>query len=178
MTEPMLPPERSLGFQVRRCYRAFDRLLNARLAREGYSSGFWYFLRALWMEDGATQRRLARLTNVSEPTAMNVLAAMERLGLITRVRNGDDRRKINVFLTPRAKGLQRDLRPIAVGLNEVAAAGLSEEDLAICLTVLKKMSDNLTAEALRSAAEASGAAERPGNPGRGRRPPRGRRGSS
>ena len=55
-----LRPEDSLGFQVRRCHRAFDRLLNGYLSREGLTSGFWYFLRALWQENGATQRRLAK----------------------------------------------------------------------------------------------------------------------
>ena len=38
---------RSLGFQTRRCHRAFDRVLNATLGPVGLSSGFWYFLRAL-----------------------------------------------------------------------------------------------------------------------------------
>ena len=83
----MLPPDRSLGFQVRRCHRAFDRVLNGHLAKDGLSSGFWYFLRALWMENGATQKRLSQLTNVTEPTAVTVLSAMDRLGLIRRTRN-------------------------------------------------------------------------------------------
>jgi DNA-binding MarR family transcriptional regulator len=151
--ETMLPPDRSLGFQVRRCHRAFDRVLNARLAREGFSSGFWYFLRALWTEDGATQKRLAQLTNVTEPTAVTVLSGMDRLGLIRRVRNVEDRRKVNVFLTPRAEKLERELIPVAMGINDVARAGVSDEDLETCLAVLKKMSENLSAEALRLQAE-------------------------
>ena len=81
-----LAPEESLGFQVRRCHRAFDRLLNAQLSREGLSSGFWYFLRALWQENGATQKRLAELNNVTEPTTVTTLNAMHRLGLIRRQR--------------------------------------------------------------------------------------------
>ncbi|MCR5881131.1 MarR family winged helix-turn-helix transcriptional regulator [Phenylobacterium sp. J367] len=130
-------------------------MLNARLAREGFSSGFWYFLRALWTEDGVTQKRLAQLTNVTEPTAVTVLSAMDRLGLIKRVRNADDRRKINVSLTPRARALEHELIPIAIGINRVAAAGVSEADLATCLAVLQKVADNLAAEARRLSAEPS-----------------------
>jgi DNA-binding MarR family transcriptional regulator len=145
----MLPSDRSLGFQVRRCHRAFDRVLNGHLARQGLTSGYWYFLRALWMENGATQKRLAQLTNVTEPTAVTVLSAMDRLGLIRRARNLEDRRKVNVFLTPRAEALEADLTPTAMRINEIAGAGVSPEELEVCLSVLKRMSDNLYAEAAR-----------------------------
>ena len=141
-----LPPDRSLGFQVRRCHRAFDRALNANLAPAGLTSGFWYFLRALWQEDGATQKRLAQLNNVTEPTTVATLAAMGRLGLVERVRNAADRRKINVFLTPTADALKAELMPYARRINEAASAGIPKDDLETCLRVLKRMSENLTAE--------------------------------
>lgn len=142
-----LPPDQSLGFQVRRCHRAFDRVLNAHLAPAGLSSGFWYFLRALWQENGATQRRLAQLNNVTEPTAVAVLGAMERLDLIRRDRNRQDRRKLNVFLTPRGEALEAELIPTAARINDIAGEGVSPADLATCLSVLTRMSDNLTREA-------------------------------
>jgi DNA-binding MarR family transcriptional regulator len=141
-----LRPDESLGFQVRKCHRAFDRVLNAYLAREGLTSGFWYFLRALWQENGATQKRLSLLNNVTEPTTVTTLNAMTRIGLIKRVRNADDKRKLNVFLTPRAEGLKGQLMPYALRINEVAAAGIPPEDLAVALSVLKKMSANLMRE--------------------------------
>jgi MarR family transcriptional regulator, organic hydroperoxide resistance regulator len=150
---PDLAPDRSLGFQVRRCHRTFDRVLNGHLASEGLTSGFWYFLRALWQEDGATQKRLAQLNNVTEPTAVTLLGSMERLGLIRRDRNAVDRRKVNVFLTPKADALKVVLMPRAHRINEIAGEGISAADLATCLAVLKRMSENLTREAARLSAE-------------------------
>jgi DNA-binding MarR family transcriptional regulator len=143
----------SLGFHVRRCHRGFDRVLNGHLAREGLTSGFWYFLRALWQEDGATQKRLAQLNNVTESTAVTMLAAMDRLGLIRRARNAADRRKVNVFVTPRADALKILLMPLAHRINAIAGEGVSPEDLATCLSVLRRMSENLNREAARLAAE-------------------------
>lgn len=140
-----LSPDQSLGFQVRRCHRAFDRLLNAYLTREGLTSGFWYFLRALWQQNGATQKRLSQLNNVTEPTTVTTLNAMARLGLVRRERNAGDRRKINVFLTPRAEALRDELMPIAFRINDVASAGIPAEDLATTLRVLDRMSANLAA---------------------------------
>lgn len=148
-----LSPDESLGFQVRRCHRAFDRLLNAYLSREGLTSGFWYFLRALWQENGATQKRLSQLNNVTEPTTVTTLNAMTRGGLVRRERDAADGRKLNVFLTPRGAALKGELMPMAYRINEIAGAGVSPEDLATTLRVLRRMSENLTREAAAVAAE-------------------------
>lgn len=156
-----LRPEDSLGFQVRRCHRAFDRLLNAYLAGEGLTSGFWYFLRALWQENGATQKRLAQLNNVTEPTTVTTLTAMARIGLVRRDRNVSDKRKLNVFLTRRAEGLKAELMPVAFRINEVAAAGIPAHDVAICLRVLKQMSENLSREFTAVGAEPGREGEAP-----------------
>jgi DNA-binding MarR family transcriptional regulator len=147
-----LPTEHSLGFQVRRCHRAFDRLLNATVAPHGLSSSFWYFLRALWLQDGATQKELAGMTNVTEPTAVSVLAAMSRQGLVRRERNAVDRRKVNVFLTLPTQRMRADLMPLAAHINAVASEGISEADAATCLRVLKQMTENLARETARLAA--------------------------
>jgi DNA-binding MarR family transcriptional regulator len=142
-----LRPDDSFGFQVRRCHRAFDRVLNAYLSREGLTSGFWYFLRALWQENGATQKRLSQLNNVTEPTTVTTLNAMTRIGLVRRERNVGDRRKLNVFLTPRGEALKAELMPYAFRINAIASEGISAAELETCLSVLKRMSANLTREA-------------------------------
>jgi DNA-binding MarR family transcriptional regulator len=142
-----LRPDDSLGFQVRRCHRAFDRVLNAYLSREGLTSGFWYFLRALWQENGATQKRLSQLNNVTEPTTVTTLNAMTQIGLVRRERNVGDRRKLNVFLTPRGETLKAELMPYAFRINAIACQGIPASDLETCLSVLKQMSANLTREA-------------------------------
>ncbi|MDZ4375414.1 MAG: MarR family winged helix-turn-helix transcriptional regulator [Phenylobacterium sp.] len=141
-----LAPEDSLGFQVRRCYRAFDRVLSTHLARHGLSSGFWGFLRALWQESGATQTRLSRLNNVTAPTAVTTLNAMARAGLVRRERDETDRRKLHIYLTPRGQRLKADLMPMAQRINQIAAAGVSPEDLETTLRVLDRISTNLTQE--------------------------------
>lgn len=148
-----LAPSDSLGFQVRRCHRAFDRLLNIYLGEQGLTSGFWYFLRALWQENGATQKRLSQLNNVTEPTTVTTLNAMAHIGLVRRERNAADKRKLNVFLTDRAEALKTELMPVAYKINEIAGAGISAEDVATTLRVLRTMSENLSREAAALAAE-------------------------
>lgn len=143
MSRLELPRENSLGYQVRRCHRAFDRLLNAQLSEHGLTSGFWYYLRALWSQDGVSQRRLSEMNNVTETTSVTMLNHMTRAGLVSRKRDAADKRRIRVSLTARGKELESRLMPQAFEINRIAAQGIPREDLETCLFVLRRMSENL-----------------------------------
>jgi DNA-binding MarR family transcriptional regulator len=112
----------SVGFVVREVYRSFARCLQPRIAREGVSIGMWFALRMLWDEDGMTQRELGDRVGINGPTMVTALNSMERAGLVKRVQNRTDRRKINIFLTKRGRKLKSKLWPMAA---EVLALGLS-----------------------------------------------------
>lgn len=139
-----ISPDESLGFQVRRCHRAFERVLNEQLAPHGLSAGFWGFLRALWQENGVTQKRLSQLNNVTEPTAVAALNAMSKAGVVRRERDVRDRRRVNVFLTQRADELRAELMPLVQRINDTAGEGIPAEDLRTTLRVLRRMSENLS----------------------------------
>jgi hypothetical protein len=53
------PPRLSSGYLVRDAHRAFQRLLERRIAVYGVTRGQWYFLRVLWTADGLSQNRSA-----------------------------------------------------------------------------------------------------------------------
>jgi DNA-binding MarR family transcriptional regulator len=89
----------SLGFAVRLAHRAFDRALQRRIAPHGISPSQWYCLRALWEEDGLTQRQLSRATGVAENTITVTVASMVRDGLVTRTRSSEDKRRQVIALT-------------------------------------------------------------------------------
>ncbi len=67
---PALPLERSVGYQIRRTHRLVQRALQVRIEPHRVSLGMWYFLRALWDEDGLTQRELSTRVGTMEPTTM------------------------------------------------------------------------------------------------------------
>lgn len=115
----------SVGFVVREVYRSFARCLQPRIAREGVSIGMWFVLRMLWDEDGMTQRELGERVGINGPTMVTALNSMERAGLVKRVQNRIDRRKINVFLTERGRKLKRKLWPMAADVLTVGLAGLT-----------------------------------------------------
>src|SRR6201987_6372242 len=114
------PPGLSSGYLVRDAHRAFQRLLERRIAAYGVTRGQWYFLRVLWNEDGLTQRELSARVGMMEPTPVIALRGMEKSGLIRRVRGDDDRRKVLVFLTAKAKRLRGELLGVARTITDEA----------------------------------------------------------
>ena len=138
-----LPLERSVGYQVRMTHRALQRYLQIKIKPHGVTLGTWYFLRALWHEDGLTQRELSRRIGTREPTTMAAILAMEANGLVRRVRNNVDRRKQNVFLTPKGRRLKSKLLPLAREVVNTATAGLGERELELFLGFLSTVQHNL-----------------------------------
>jgi DNA-binding MarR family transcriptional regulator len=141
--DDILPPSRSVGYLVRQTHRAFTRALQARIAPHGVSIGMWFFLRALWQEDGISQRALSQRVGMMEPTTASALTNMERKGLVRRIRNRTDRRIVNVFLTERGQGLRRELLPLAAEVNEAALRGVSVSEVAQLRALLAKIQARL-----------------------------------
>jgi DNA-binding MarR family transcriptional regulator len=137
------PPAESSGYLVRDAHRAFQRLLERRIAPHGVTRGQWYFLRVLWTQDGLSQRELSERVGMMEPTTVIALRGMEKAGLIRRVRSADDKRKAQVWLTPKARRMRTDLLKLARGITEEAEAGVSREELSVLRRVLAQMTANL-----------------------------------
>jgi MarR family transcriptional regulator, organic hydroperoxide resistance regulator len=138
-----LPHHESDGYLVRDAHRAFQRLLERKIAPHGVTRGQWYFLRVLWTEDGLSQRELSERVGMMEPTTVIALRSMEKAGLIRRVRSVEDRRITHVWLTPKAKRMRDGLLKLARGINEQADDGISPEDIAVFRRVIMRMTKNL-----------------------------------
>ncbi|HEY0833455.1 MAG TPA: MarR family winged helix-turn-helix transcriptional regulator [Azospirillum sp.] len=136
-------PDRGLALVVRDVHRSFSRALQMRIASHGVSMGQWFFLRALWAEDGLTQRELSQRVGMMEPTTVTALNGMERHGLVRRVRNPHDRRKVNIFLTPKGQDLREPLLDCAAEINRLAVQGIAASDIAGALDVLRRIAANL-----------------------------------
>jgi MarR family transcriptional regulator, organic hydroperoxide resistance regulator len=155
------PPKESVGHQVRWAHRALQRELEERLRPYGITTGMWYFLRALWEEDGLSQRELSDRVGTTEPTTVSALHSMEKRGLAIRVPNMTDRRKSNIFLTRPAKELHDLLLREARNVNRTATAGIDAAEIRGLKSTLEKIRKNLAA----ANAERQGTVKRNGKPG-------------
>jgi DNA-binding MarR family transcriptional regulator len=137
------PVETSVGYQIRITHRMLQRYRQVLVAPHGVTAGMWYFLRVLWSQDGLTQRELSRRVGTMEPTTLVALRAMERDGLIRRVRNGGDRRKVNIYLTAKGRALEKALLPLAIAVVDKAVNGLSPREVRQLLGMLERIQSNL-----------------------------------
>ena len=135
-----------IGYQMRTTHRLIQKLLGLRLEEYGINIGMWYFLRALWLEDGLTQRELSDRTGTQEPSTLSALVQMEKRGLIRRQRNTTDKRKINVFLTEEGRALQAVLMPVALDVLRATKVGMSPREVEVLLTLLEQIQANVTRE--------------------------------
>lgn len=140
-------PENSAGYLVRDLHLMFAKALRNRLHAHKVTPGQWFFLRALWIEEGLSQRELSRRVRTTEPTTVSALRLLERNGLIRRVRNSGDRRTINIYLTERGRALKTELLPYALELTDIATEGLSPAEFEEFRRIINRMKANLTAVA-------------------------------
>jgi MarR family transcriptional regulator, organic hydroperoxide resistance regulator len=141
--ESVLPFADSVGYQVRATHRALQRFLQVKIEPHGITTGMWYFLRALWHEDGLTQRELSDRVGTMEPTTLSAILIMEKKGLVRRARNRDDRRKWHIHLTSKGRALKTRLLPLAREVVDTAVQNLSQGEVAQLLKSLAKVQESL-----------------------------------
>lgn len=141
-SEPIENLHNSLPFLLRITHRQLARALEEALKARGLTSGYWYFLRVLWTQEGMTQAELSAQVGVMTPAAVPALNALERRKLIERRTDTNDRRKIRVHLTPQGRALEKELMPIAQDVLSKALQGITREDLRIFRNVLQRLRAN------------------------------------
>lgn len=128
---------------MRDAHRAFQALLERRIAPARVSRGQWYFMRVLWIEDGLSQRELSARVGMMEPTTVIALRSMEKAGFVRRVRGRDDKRVTRVWLTPKGRALAARLLPVARKIVAQAEAGIPARERELFRRVIARMTQNL-----------------------------------
>jgi DNA-binding MarR family transcriptional regulator len=140
---PPMSAEQSLGYQIRYAYRIFVKALADELGPHRVTTGQWSALRVLWQEDGLSQVELAQRMMVEKASLTAVLKAMASEGLITRVRNTEDRRKVNIFLTASGRRLKSKILPLIGRINKRATRRLSSAEVQQLRRLLARVMINL-----------------------------------
>ena len=143
-------PRDIVGVLLSRTGSVWRTRLDERLEPLGLTQARWLVLMHLARMGGeAPQKDLAQSIGVESPTMVRVVDGLERLGLVERVGQKDDRRAKTVRLTHKAQGVNEEIQRIGSGLRGEALAGLSDEELAEFLRILEIILNNLCAAAVR-----------------------------
>ena len=108
------------SYLLSRAYHATRMLLDRLLVEhglEGMTPGMGPLLFHLFEHDGCAMRDIVERTGLDKATVTNQIAAMERAGLVTRRRSGQDRRCVQVSLTEQGRGLAVPARALLIDLE-------------------------------------------------------------
>src|SRR3954452_14281236 len=123
-------PSRALpiGLHLHQASRIIGQAFDDALSTAGGSLPIWLVLMNLMTRRPANQRALAGAVGIGEATLTHHLNAMERQGLITRVRDPANRRVHVVALTAEGEQLFLRMRQAAVAFDRRLNQGVSAED--------------------------------------------------
>lgn len=139
--------EERITHLIKTAFRCTSGALQRRLKQQDVLYGHWTFLRILWQTDGLTQRQLSEQADVTEPSTVTALQAMEKLGYITRQKMPGNKKQVRVFLTARGMALRSAIVPCAHEVNRLVVAGIPPEDLAATRRTLLAVIENLSGDA-------------------------------
>jgi DNA-binding MarR family transcriptional regulator len=89
----------------------------------------WGVLNRLWENEGIHQSALAEKASKDRHNITRILNLLEKNGFIHRIPDGDDKRRLNVYLTKEGKALKKKLIPIAIDYLQKCFNGLSQEEV-------------------------------------------------
>jgi MarR family transcriptional regulator for hemolysin len=141
--QPSDPEASFVGFWINLASRTIVRILDARLRPHGFAMSYLPVLRALAEGESLSQKDLARLARVEQPTMAEMLARMERDGLVQREQNPDDKRGSLTSLTRSARARFPKARETLREGEREALAGFSDEDKKLLLEFLQRVVKNL-----------------------------------
>lgn len=131
------------GHLISLAARGFARLSDSRLKPLGFGVGQLPVLVALQNGKVSTQRDLARFARVEQPPMAQMLARMERDGLIERTRDPADGRSSRIVLTTAAQQRIPEATTTLLQGNREALIGFTDAEAVQLVDLLTRLVENL-----------------------------------
>ncbi len=131
------------GIMLKKAARLFEQVANRILDGLGVTHAQTVILIRLWEKDGQSQIELANSAALDQSTVVRLLDRMERDELIKRVRNTDDRRIFNFYLTTKSKKICKKFEIHSQEMTEIAQEFLSKKEIEKFNQVMSTIIDNL-----------------------------------
>ncbi len=97
----------------------------------------------LWVEEGLTQQELAIRTFRDKPSVTRLINNLERVNLVIRVNDKNDRRSNLIYLTKTGRKMKDEGMKQAKNTIEQALGGLADDQIALSNTILHRVLFNL-----------------------------------
>ena len=123
--------------------RRITKFYNRRLRPFGITYNHLFILTCLLEQDGVHVKDLAQQLCLDSSSLTGHLDRMERIALVVRQDDPDDRRAVRIFLTGKARHLKDQLEPIGQELKETLQRGVPPERIQALTAALRNISSRL-----------------------------------
>ncbi len=113
----------------------------------GIRPSYRNIMSSLCENESLTQLELVKITNLKAPTISITLRSMERDGIVSRVKNDIDRRETHVAITDKGRKIYQKMLVSIEKIQKKMTNGLTDKEAEQISAILKKMADNLDADA-------------------------------
>jgi len=140
-----VPLVRSLGYHIRELSESLMTAMNLAALPNGITLVQWRYLRELWESDGLSTGELTRRVGRQGPTTVVAVQSLERAGFVRVEKDETDRRRTYAYLTARGRQMAERMSPAIQQVNDIAAAGLSADELKALKRLIVKIQRNVDA---------------------------------
>ncbi|MCY1664275.1 MarR family winged helix-turn-helix transcriptional regulator [Rhizobium sp. SL86] len=140
-----------LCFALYGAAHAFSRAYKPLLEPLGLTYPQYLVMISLWEKDGQPVKGLGEALGLDSGTLSPLLKRLEQAGLVSRTRDRQDERQVNITLTEKGRALQGDAAAIMPAIAQATGCGLDE--VVALRDRLKSLQQNLTEAGDRMVAE-------------------------
>ena len=133
-----------LGFLLAKATQRWNELLAERFAAQGYGEvrpSYGSVLLPLYEEDGLRMSELAARARLSKQTMTQLIARLERDGLVERHADPSDGRAALIYLTKRARRFEPVAAVVLAELDRRVRRRLSADRVAVLKDALRQLMD-------------------------------------
>ncbi|HZG80429.1 MAG TPA: MarR family transcriptional regulator, partial [Brevibacillus sp.] len=127
------------GFLLGKAYQKVWQMEKAALSQYGITPVQFVLLHVLWEKDGQKGVELGGRLRLDGATITGVLDRLEKMGLIERRPDLNDRRTNLIFLTPKGKELEKPMNQVTDAVNKEVISMFSEEEARLLKSMLTKL---------------------------------------
>ncbi len=132
-------PSKYVCYKLSRVMRKVNRYYDSYFSHYGITPSQFYVLSMVWEKDGVKFKDLAKSLEMDGSTLTSILDRMERLELVERRADPEDRRSLLVFLKEKGKDNIAEITRLAEKLNQEIKEHFSDEEFATFERVLEEL---------------------------------------
>ncbi len=147
-------PQQSVGYLMRRILSTVALEVEHELEASDLTNAQWVPLVKLYMGSASTVAELARECELDAGSMTRLLDRIEAKGLCKRVRSSQDRRVVNMELTPTGLEVAKKIPSVLCRVQNAHLAGFTQEEWETLKSLLTRILGNAQAiQAARKSAE-------------------------